>query len=231
MTVPIKSIREYIRDCLLDRIARGELLPGDRIIEATLVKEFGVSSTPVREAIRELVAMGTLSAENHKGASVRQVSVPETIESFRVRAVLEALAAETAGRRLRQERRCGQLREMAEAIVDSARRRDFAAFQSHNQGFHRAIVSASGNSVLLRIWESLAFQIRTRFTMDFLTTVDPVAIALEHVPIVDAIESGDDPGAADLLASHSNHLVKYLRRQLRTEAAAEPADSVPVLGP
>lgn len=223
MSPPLKSIREYIRDTLLDRIARGHLKPGQRIIEAALVNEFRVSSTPVREAIRELVAMGAFSAENHKGASVRQVSVPETIESFRVRAVLEALAAETACRQLRLDRQCGGLRRMAEAIVESARRRDFAAFQSHNQLFHRTIVAASGSSVILRIWDSLAFQIRTRFTMDFLTTVDPVAIAEEHLPIVDAIETGGDQQAAALLASHSNHLVEYLRRQLGSDPAPDPA--------
>jgi DNA-binding GntR family transcriptional regulator len=223
------SLREQIRNVLLDRIARGELQSGDRIIESRLVEEFGVSSTPVREAIRELVAMGILQAANHKGASVREVSVTETIEAFRVRAALEALAAETATAELLACGMGSQLRRMAEQIVESAKVRDFGAFQSHNQSFHRTIVSHAGNSVLLRVWDSLAFQIRTRFTMDFLTTVDPVALAREHLPIVEAIERGDQAQAAALLASHSKHVVEYLEREvLLAQHSGEAARSLPL---
>lgn len=211
MVLKMKSVRELIRDTLVERIARGELKAGQRVIEGRLVEEFKISSTPTREAIRELVAMGVLEAENHKGASVRQVSLTETIEAFAVRAALDALAARTATPVLKG--RCEDLWESARAIVNDARCRDFAAFQQHNQVFHRTIVQASGNGVLLRIWDSLVFQIRTKFTMDYLTTVDPVALAEEHLPIVDAIDSGDVDRAVSLLAAHSNHVVQYLRKQ------------------
>ncbi len=216
----VKSLREFIRDTLLDRIARGELLPGQRVVEATLVKEFAISTTPVREAIRELVAMGVLEAQNNKGASVRQIRLHETIEAFEVRAALEALAARSAALRLKG--RCRDLRRSAEAIVESAGRGDFAAFQEHNQRFHRTIVEAAGNGVLLKTWDSLFFQVRTRFTMDYLQSADPVAIAREHVPIVDALESGHAELAAALLASHSNQLVEFLRseRHLRRDVPA-----------
>ena len=217
-----KLIREHIRDALLDQIARGELRPGERIIESRLVSRFGVSSTPVREAIRELVAMGTLLAENHKGASVREVKVVETIEAFRIRASLEALAAQTAVSALRKQQLCPELHHSASLIVESARRRDFVAFQAHNQTFHRTIVSASGNAMLLQIWDSLAFQIRTRFTMEYLIAVDPTAVAEEHLSILDEIERDSAAGASALLASHSNHLVEYLSQQLAAEGSSPP---------
>ncbi len=86
--------------------------------------------------------------------------------------------------------RCVDIRRAANAPIESAKRKDFAAFQEHNQTFHRAIVEGSGNNVLLKTWDSLFFQIRTRWTLDFLQTFDPVAIAMEHIPIVDALESG-----------------------------------------
>ena len=226
MQMPVRqSLREFLRGILLDRIARGELQPGSRVVEATLVKEFSVSATPVREAIRELVAMGVLEAQNNKGASVRQVNLRETIEAFEVRAALESLAARAAAPRLMG--RGQELRRAAEAIVNSARHRDFAAFQEHNQVFHRAIVAAAGNGTLLKTWDSLCFQIRTRFTMDYLASVDPVAIALEHRPIVEALESGIPDLAASLLASHSNHLVEFLRMEgCRRDAALAPAETV-----
>jgi DNA-binding GntR family transcriptional regulator len=212
------SLREFVRDALLDRIARGDLPPGQRVVEATLVKEFAISATPVREAIRELVAMGVLDAQNNKGASVRQIRLHETIEAFEVRAALEALAARAAAPRLKG--RCQELRRVAKAVVESAQRRDFAAFQEQNQQFHRTIVEAAGNSILLKTWDSLFFQVRTRFTMDYLQSADPVAIAREHLPIVDALESGDPDLAASLLASHSNHLVQFLKREQSRRQAA-----------
>ncbi len=210
---PVKSLREFIRDTLLERIAQGGLLPGQRVVEATLVQEFAISATPVREAIRELVAMGVLEAQNNKGASVRQVYLHETIEAFEVRAALEALAAQTAARRL--QGRGQDLRRAAKRILAAARRRDFAAFQEHNQIFHRTIVLAAENQILLKTWDSLFFQIRTRFTMDYLQSADPVAIAREHGPIVEALETGDAKLAAALLTSHSKHLVEFLKAEQR----------------
>jgi DNA-binding GntR family transcriptional regulator len=220
----VKSLREFVRDTLLDRIARGDLPSRRRVVEATLVQEFAISATPVREALRELIAMGVLETQNHKGASVRQLRVQETIEAFQVRAALEALAARGSAPRLLGH--CRKLRQAANAIVESAQRADFAAFQEHNQQFHRTIVEAAGNSILLKTWDSLFFQVRTRFTMDYLQSADPVAIAREHLPIVDALDSGHGELAAALLASHSNHLVEFLRGEqpLRRDARALPLE-------
>nr|MBC8357941.1 GntR family transcriptional regulator [Candidatus Aminicenantes bacterium] len=168
------SVPEQIRKVLLQRIGCGELAPGERIVEGRLTEEFAVSAIPVREAIRELVAMGVLDSAAHKGAWVREVSVTETIEAFRVRAALESLAAMTAAGALRGN--CGELRKISGAIVAAARRRDFGAFQRENQALNRAIVEASGNGVLLRVWDSLGFDVRTRFAMEFLKTAGPVPI-------------------------------------------------------
>ena len=211
MTVQRRSLREQVRDALLEQIASGELVSGDRIVEAKLAERFQVSSIPVREAIRELVAMGILDFAVHKGAWVREVSLVETIEAMEVRSALDALAAQLAAPRLKGQ--CGLLREVSSALVSAARQHDFAAFQHHNQVLHRAVVAAAENETLLRLWDQLAFQVRTRFTMDFLVSVDAVEIAKEHEPIVDALDGGRAAQAAELLAAHSKRLVDYLRAE------------------
>ena len=223
MTIQRVSISQQIRELLLDRIASSQLLPGDRVVEAEVASEMQTSSIPVREAIRELVAMGILQFAPHRGAWVRQVSLLETIQAFQVRAVLEPLAIQTAA--LRLQGKCQLLRQLARQIVEAARQRDFASFQHHNQMFHRAIVDASDNQVLLRVWDSLAFEVRTRFTMDYLTQVDPVAIAREHEPIVAALDRGDAEKAAALLQSHSTELVDYLRVQTNPDHDGPAAPS------
>lgn len=207
------SLRELVRQSVLEKIGSGELNPGERVVEAALGAELGVSSIPVREAIRELVAMGILEFAQHRGAWVRKVSLRETIDTLRVRAALEPLAAETAVERLRGH--CGPLRAAVRGILAAACKHDLAAFQLYNQQFHRAIIEASASEVLLRVWDSMAYQVRTRFTLQYLTAVDPVTLAREHEEIVDAIEQGDGKRAAALLRSHSAELVGYLT-QLET---------------
>jgi DNA-binding GntR family transcriptional regulator len=217
MPISRASLREQVRDELLRRIGSGQFVPGDHVSATAIAAELGVSSIPVREATRELVAMGILDADHNRGCWVREVSIPETIQALEVRAALESLAARLAAPAL--ETRIPRLRELVAGIVDAAKRRDFVAFQQENQAFHREIVEASGNRILLKQWQALAFDVRTRAIMDYLIAVDPVEIAQEHGEIVDAFEAGDAICAAALLAEHSGHLMAHLRKAL---AAQEP---------
>ena len=159
--------------------------------------------------------MGVLESAPHRGVQVRRVTILETIQAFEVRGTLESLAVRSATARF--DGQCVEINASAHEIVAAARRHDFGAFQHHNQVFHRAIVRASGNAVLLKVWESLGFEIRTRMTMDYLNTVDPVKIAMEHLPIAEAIGEGQMERAACLLVSHSNGLVHYLKTQMQME--------------
>lgn len=215
------SFSTHVREYILQQIATGELLPGERIVEARVAEHFDISAIPVREAIRELVTMRVLEAAPHRGAWVRNVSLQETIEAFEIRSVLEPLAIPAAAVAF-----CGnasRLRELSRRLVSCAKRSDFTEFQKHNQEFHRSIVATADNGVLLRVWDSLAFDVRTRFVMDFLTVVDPVALAEEHEPIVEALDAGDARSAARLIKSHSMGLVKYLKQQAAAKVSKKVA--------
>ena len=204
--------REVIREALLRRIGSGELAPGERIVEARLAGEFGVSAIPVREAIRELVSIGVLEFANHRGAWVRVVSLRETIEALEVKAALEAQAGLAAARALKGDG--AELRRFCSGLARSARGRKFAEYQELNHQFHRHIVAAAGNALLLKMWESLAFEVRTRPILEFLKHDDPVRIAGEHTAIAEALTAGAGRRAASLLASHATRLVKHLRAEL-----------------
>jgi DNA-binding GntR family transcriptional regulator len=207
-----KSIAQQVKEILIQRIGSGELRPGDRVVEAKLAEEVQASSIPVREAIRELVAIGVLEFAPRRGAWVREVSLAEIIESLEVRAELDRLAAKRAAVNLRG--RCRKLRATIPRIVAAAKRRDFVSFQEHNHEFHRLIVEAAENRPLLRVWKSLALDVRTRVIMDFLASVDPIDLAQEHEAIAEALDRGDGQKAGALLASHANHLVKYLQKEM-----------------
>jgi len=199
-------------------IAVGDLAPGDRIVEARIASELNVSSIPVREAIRELVAKRVLEYMVHKGARVREVSMAETVDALQVKAVLEALAARLAGARLAQ---CtARLREYLKPMRALLVRRDFVKFQDKNQGFHRAIVEASGNPILLTLWDTLAFEVRTKFIMDHLKGLDPDQLTGEHEIVLRAIEERDPERVAELLMTHSYHLIEGLKNQIAATAVS-----------
>ena len=203
-----RSLREQIRDTLLQRIGGGELAPGERITEVKLARELGVSSIPVREALRELVAIGALESVAHKGVWVREVKHSERIEALQVRAALEALAISLAAPELKKRR--AELRALAKAIVTAARARDFLAFQKHNQAFHRTLVEGANNRVLLKFWDMLAFEVGARPILESVPEADVMTIARQHEQILGALETGDIGKEATLLSAHSMHLVECL---------------------
>jgi DNA-binding GntR family transcriptional regulator len=212
------SLSEQVRNHVLNMIALGDLAPGDRIVEARIASELNVSSIPVREAIRELVAKRVLEYVVHKGARVREVTMAETVDALQVKAVLEALAARLAGARLGQ---CTeQLREYLKPMKGLLVRRDFVRFQERNQNFHRTIVEASRNPILLTLWDTLAFEVRTMFIMDHLKGLDPDQLTGEHEVVLRAIEEGDPERVAELLMTHSHHLIEGLKNQIAATAVS-----------
>ena len=205
------SLSQQVRNHILNKVSTGELAPGDKVIEARIAAELHVSTIPVREAIRELAAMRVLNYWVHRGARVREVTVSETVDALHVKGVLEALAARLAGKKLR--RSLAELQQYSDHIQEAARRHDWVQYQDQNQLFHRSIAEAAGNQILLSLWDSLAFDVRTRFIMDFLRIVDATELAREHNEILQAIDIGDTGRVAELLSDHANKLVEYLMEQ------------------
>jgi DNA-binding GntR family transcriptional regulator len=210
------SLSSTVVNSILLKIASGELLPGDRVIEARIADELQVSSIPVREAIKELIAKRVLEYVMHKGASVREVSMSETVDALEVKAVLESLAAKLGGDRLKDK--VPKLRKIIIPMRDSILKHDHISYQLQNQGFHKIIMETSGNEILCTLWEYLSFEVRTAAILDYLKGVDPEKLIGEHEDVIDAIVKGDKKRVASLLSTHSNHLVKHLLEQMARNA-------------
>ena len=160
--------------------------------------------------------MGILDSVAHKGARVREVSIQETIDALQARSAIEPLAVSLAGERLRAK--CDVLRAAVAGLTAAAEQRDYSTYQRENQKFHRTIVEASGNRVLLKVWDSLAYEVRAQAIMEYSASVDPRSVAREHGAVLEALEAGQLSAAGALLASHCWHLVEYLRKELTAEA-------------
>jgi DNA-binding GntR family transcriptional regulator len=184
---------DQVRDALLERILEGAYPPGTRLVETQLAKEFGTSQAPVREALRDLEAMRLVQARPFHGTYVREIGSDELLEVYPVRTVLEDLAARLATPRLAGDvaaiADCLETMRTAEAAGDTR-----SAIQHHVR-FHQLIVEASGNSILLHVWQSLAIEARTRITF-MAGEVAPGVLWEQHVPILRALERQDADDAA-----------------------------------
>ena len=199
MTVARTVLREQVKDVLLERILEGEYKPGDRLVETRIAHELGTSQAPVREALRELAALRFVETEPFRGARVRTVSPVELAEAYPVRAALEELASSEAAARM--DGGVGELETELEAMREAAWRGDLRDQVAHDVAFHRTIVVAAGNRILLDVWSSLHIEARTTVTL-LKTHIDPELLAESHVPILEAIRSGSPAAAAAASRRH-----------------------------
>ncbi len=185
-------LREQVKDLLLQRIASGELKPGERLVETRIAAELGTSQAPVREALRDLELLRLVESEPFKGSRVRAFGNEELVEVYPVRAVLEELAAKEATKKLAGD--VSALEAEVEAMREAARRGDVTALVRHDIAFHRLVVEAAGNPILEQCWKSLGVEGRITITL-YGTSIEPQEAAELHVPLLEAIRSRK-PGAA-----------------------------------
>ena len=183
-----RALRHDVRDGIVRSIIEGEYRPGDRLIEMQIAKAYGTSQGPVREALRELEMLGFVRSEMHRGTYVRDPWHRGMHELFGVRAALEEFAARLATPALSGDVRA--LQAEVDAMREAAERGDVRAAVQHSERFHRHVVVASENQLLLTMWSSLSIEDHTALTMVTLAP-DLATIAESHQPIVDAIAAGD----------------------------------------
>ncbi|NLU67724.1 GntR family transcriptional regulator [Streptomyces sp. HNM0574] len=199
MTPPVvHSLREQIHEHIVDGIVSGRWKPGERIVERRIAAELEVSQTPVREALRELEGLRLIESAPNKGVRVRELSAADLEEIYPVRAGLEQIAAELAAPLLAED--TSALRPHVEALYAADRESDGEAQVRHTVGFHRELVRASGNSVLLHTWESLGIEVWTALSIRWLGTRQQ-SYAEEHQAVVEAFERRD-PDIGPLVKRH-----------------------------
>ncbi|MFI9200717.1 GntR family transcriptional regulator [Streptomyces sp. NPDC053048] len=199
MTPPVvHSLREQIREHILEGIVSGRWQPGERIVERRIAAELLVSQTPVREALRELESLRLIESVPNKGVRVRDLSAADLKESYPVRAGLEQVAAELAADALAGD--VSALEREVAALEVADRAGDSEAQARHTVAFHREIVRAAGNSVLLHTWESLGIEVWTTLSIRWLSP-EPRAHAEDHAEIVRAFRRRD-PAIGEVLKRH-----------------------------
>jgi DNA-binding GntR family transcriptional regulator len=215
-------LREQVKEILLERIIRGELRPGDMLVETRIATELGTSQAPVREALRDLELLRLVVSQPFRSAHVREVTDDDLLDVFPVRAVLEELAARQAAQRLNGD--VAALQNEIDAMRRAAQAEDLSAMLAHDVGFHRAVAEATDNPVLLAAWSALGIEVPTAFGV-YWTTFDRHEIVGFHVPIVEAIRAGDAARAGAEARKHVRRTERVVKRRRRERARREASRS------
>ena len=221
LPAPRRLLREEIRDCLIDDILAGRLLPGTRLVETRLAQRFGVSQAPVREALRDLELFGFVVSSPFRGTQVRRMSAQDLIEAYPIRGAIERLAARAAATRI-DEPTLAHLDALIVVMRDAARRRDQNAHVNADFAFHYTIVKASGNRMLEQIWQTLRLAMTTRVThsMSQMTHRSLREIGERHAPVLAALRARDPDRAEAAMRAHIEEPGEWIAEALEQERAA-----------
>ncbi|HHW06852.1 MAG TPA: GntR family transcriptional regulator [Clostridia bacterium] len=196
-----KPLREIVFETMREAIIRGDLAPGERLMEVQLAEEMGVSRTPVREAIRKLELEGFVAMVPRKGAYVADYTIKDITDVFEIRAALESLAAGLACERI-TERELDELQVLVVKVGENIKENDIDGIIQIDTEFHDRIYRASRNSRLEQMISNLREQIQ-RFRATSLSSPGRLKDTLEeHKSIVDAIAMRDVALAQKLAREH-----------------------------
>jgi DNA-binding GntR family transcriptional regulator len=198
-------------DQLFQAIERSEIKPGDRLLETDLAALFGVSRTPVREAIRRLEAEGVVEHKPRVGAVVRTLGQQEIIELYEMRIVLEKTAATMASKHAApaEIRALDNLNDAMKQASD-----DPVQVAVLNRRFHRCIMDAARNQFLSHSYQSLshALILLGKTTLETPSRVE--IVTAQHTTIFAAIASGDPDAAANAMRTHMETSLDHRLRGL-----------------
>jgi len=220
---PPQSRTAWVADRIREEVASGAIRPGELIKQTVLAKRYGVSPTPVREALRMLEADGMIVYSTHKGATVREMTPDSAADLYRLRAAVESAAATMAVERMTPEGLSeieGRFGEIDRAVRDGAAAAELSRL---NKRFHFAIYECSSPLVLQYVE---ALWVRFTPPATIWTAEHADALQHDHVGILRAVQDGDAEAAGRLTAEHVRHAatIREQHPELRAAGAQDRED-------
>jgi DNA-binding GntR family transcriptional regulator len=199
------TVRGQVIHALRAALIAGQMRPGEVYSAPVLAAQFGVSATPVREAMLELAKEGLVLTVPNKGFRVRELSDRELDEITEIRMLLEVPTTVRAASVATPDDLV-RLRPIAEALVDAAERRDLIAYLEHDRRFHLDLLALAGNEQLVTIVGELRSRSRLFGLRQLADAGELAPSALEHVAMLELVAAGDTEGLARLVRRHIAHL-------------------------
>lgn len=213
-----ERLRDQVANALRAALIAGELLPGSVYSAPGLAADFGVSATPVREAMLDLAREGLVEPVRNKGFRITEVSERDLDQYSQIRALIEVPVVGQVTRTATREQ-LEALRPVAEEIVAAAREHDLIGYLEADRRFHLTLLGLAGNE---RLVETVG-DLRKRSRLYGLTRLDErdelLPSAEEHVELLDLMLTGDAAAAEECMARHLGHV-----RSLWAKARDEPVE-------
>jgi DNA-binding GntR family transcriptional regulator len=188
------SLAVRIADALVDGIAGGAIEPGERLVETEIAARMGVSRVPLREALKLLEAQGIVEVLPHRGTWVVPFDDARVDRICEARVVLERLALRTAVPAFRADpTRLATLDGLIDAMRLAARRQAWLEVSKADLAFHRTMVEASGNDIVVKLWEALARHVLIVFGREARTERAGPQLVEQHAHLRDLLAAGDLP--------------------------------------
>ncbi|HEX2924255.1 MAG TPA: GntR family transcriptional regulator [Chloroflexota bacterium] len=198
--LPFRSLREMVADSLRQAILDGTIGPGQKIMDADVAAQMGISRSPVREALRMLEKEGLVRSTPNRGVSVSKLSNEDIVQLYAIRSVLEGLAASWACRHVTDQeldemrRICWEMRALLPFTSDEARKE----FNRKDLELHDLFVSAARLPMLKDMLVSLRMQTRMIMAAASVSNPGSAEAATEHEKLVEAIAKRDAEAAEKL---------------------------------
>ena len=194
-------LRDVVFKTLREAILKGDLAPGERLMEIKLANQLGVSRTPIREAIRKLELEGLVVMVPRKGAEVAKITEKDLRDVLEVRASLEELAISLACERITDEK-IAELKDALEQFRTVIKGKDVTKIAQMDVAFHDVIFEATQNARLVQMVNNLREQMyryRLEYLKDFSTHS---RLDEEHLKIFEAVSARDIERATALIREH-----------------------------
>jgi DNA-binding GntR family transcriptional regulator len=202
------ALRHQVVHHLLTAIFLGDLPSGTRLIVMKLAAQFGLSSTPIREALVELEAVGIIRFEHNRGAVVKPFGPDQLREIYQLRRILEAEAARTACGRI-DHKELETLRDELKKLLKTKQDRRWAELEmAYDRRLHAIIVASCGSQRLaeeVHRYETLAQTLREIVGYDRIAQLQATE---DHLAIVESLLAGDGDAAAKAMSRHIDHAEK-----------------------
>jgi DNA-binding GntR family transcriptional regulator len=206
-------LRDVVFNTLRQAILRGEMEPGERLMEIQLAQKLGVSRTPIREAIRKLELEGLVIMIPRKGAEVAHITEKDMKDVLEVRATLEELAVSLACKNVSEEK-IAELKAANKAFEASIVSKDVVNIVDADVNFHDIIYSMTNNARLIQIINNLREQMY-RYRLEYVKDARIHSVLInEHNDIIKQLEERNVEHAKEVVHQHINNQEKGIIRLL-----------------
>ena len=219
-----RSLAEDAADRIRAQILSGGFSPGEHLVEAKIAEQLAISRGPVREAFKLLRAEGLLKEEPRRGTFVVSLTAADVREIYGLRAALEGRAARLLARG-RDAATLARLRSLVDDIDAAVAGADAAAVSRADLAFHHGLCELCGNSRILEVFDRYVPTLRGLLRLDELVLRSLSDVSVQHRPLLEAIEAGDQDKAARSLAEHSEEAGELIAQVV----AANERSATPVV--